>query len=230
MPRVTLVELPARYDEPDEQVERTRSLVRPGSTDLVVLPEAALTGYVSPSLAFDLSCFAEPLDQGIARLVGLARALRCDVVGPIIERDGDRCFNAIVGVNVDGRTWLHYRKRHPWYPETWATPGDNEHPLLTWHGVKLTCAVCFDVHFLPAEAAHVLNQAEVLLFPSAWVERVDSRPQLLGELARQFSLTILNANWGVGVPAVPGQGSSLVVRPSGQVERLGRGHLLSVEL
>ena len=227
--RVVLLELPARWNSPDEQLALARSAVDPGEADLLVLPEACLTGYVSPRRDFDLGPFAEPLERGTERLRQLARALDCDVVGPVIEREGGAAFNAMVGVRPDGHRWLHYRKRHPWYPETWATQGRDGHPLVEWRGLTMTAAICFDVHFLEDEAADVLRRAEVMLFPSAWVDGGETREPLLADLAARFRLVILNANWGEGHPSVPGQGRSLVAWPDGSVTT-GRGRRLDVVL
>ena len=225
--RVSLLEVPARWGRVAAQLEWIAAQATPSHpTDLLVLPETALTGYVSPARQFDLTPFAEPLALGAARLGGLARHFGCDVLGPVIERDGPAVFNTTLGVAPSGEVWLHYRKRHPWFPEGWASPGTLPWPIVQRHGLRLSCAVCFDVHFLPAEAAEVLRAADVLLFPSAWVEGrpgEDERLRLLRELSTGFSVTILNANWGPGRPAVPGQGGSLVTRPDGSFERLRAG-------
>jgi predicted amidohydrolase len=215
--RVSLVGLPARWNEQDAQLEWARAAVPTGSADLVLLPEAGLTGYVSPELDFDLSPFAEPLEQGTQRLAELAFALDSAVVGPVIEKHGSAAFNAMVGVDPDGRRWLHYRKRHPWYPETWATPGAHEHPVVEWRGFTMTAAICFDVHFLATEAEDALRRADVLLFPTAWVDGGETRGPLMADLAARFGLVILNANWGPGRPRVPGQDPSLVAWPDGSV-------------
>jgi len=224
--KVCLLEVPARWGQPDAQLEWIARQARP--VDLLVLPETALTGYVSPALDFDLTPFAEPLSDGVARLVALARRWGCEVVGPVIEREGEAVYNATVAVAPDGEVWLHYRKRHPWFPEKWASAGERPYPLVNRHGLRWSCAVCFDLHFLPEEAAEVLAEADVLLFPSAWVEERrgdDARMPLLRELARQCSVTILNPNWGPGRPALPGQGGSLVCQPEGQVLRLAAGEV-----
>ena len=105
-------------------------------------------------------------------------------------------------------------------PETWATPGDLPYPLVEWRGVRLTAAICFDVHFLAEDAARELREADLLLFSSAWVddESGDSRPGHLSTLG----VAVLNANWGVGRPKLPGQGGSLFMSRDGEVvERLG---------
>ena len=59
---VAALELPARWNDAASALERTRELLasRP-APDVALLPETALTGYVSPQRDFDLRPFAEPL-------------------------------------------------------------------------------------------------------------------------------------------------------------------------
>lgn len=216
--RLTALQLPARFGAVQAQLAFTEALLESGPrTDLVLLPEAALTGYVSPAQDFDLTPFAEPLEGPThAALHHLARRFDCLVVGPLVERDGLRCFNSVVGVAPDGARLLHYRKHHPWFPETWATPGAGPASVIEWRGAKVLTAICFDVHFLAADAGAQLEAAELLLFSSAWVDdEGDARPGLLQGLAARFSTAVLNANWGPGRPRVPGQGGSMFIDAHG---------------
>lgn len=217
---VTVLEVPARFGAIDAQlrwIDAQLGSAPPGQ--VLVLPETCLTGYVSPDGEFDLSRFAEPLEgRQLAALKDLARRHHTTVIGPVIERDGAHCFNAEVVVSPEGARLAHYRKRHPWYPETWATPGALGYPRFTLDGLRCSLAVCFDVHTLHEDAAEVLADTEVLFFLSAWVDSEgDSRPGYLTRLARDFGLTVVNANWGPGEPAVPGQGGSMVVDRTGAV-------------
>jgi predicted amidohydrolase len=225
--RLTAVQLPARFEAFAQQLAFAEELLAGGGkTDLILFSEAVLTGYVSPQGAFDLSRFAEPVDGAAARAFAhLARRFDALVVGPVIEKHGAQCFNALVAIAPDGQRVMHYRKRHPWMPETWATPGDTPHPLFDWRGATFTAAICFDVHFLAEEAASQLTAADHLLFSSAWVdEEGDALPGHLRPLAQRFGVSVLNANWGVGKPKVPGQGGSLFISREGVLqERLERG-------
>ena len=227
MVRVTALELPARWAEPEAAFADVRALLARGpGTDVVLLPEASLTGYVTEELEADLSPFAEPLDgPTVARLTAIARENRVHLVGPLILREDAGIFNAMAVLDPDGRLVATYRKRHPWYVETWATPGAA--PLATFSagGVTFAIAICFDVHFLEAESAGELEAADVLLFPSAWVERPDTRPEMLARLAKRFGVAIVNANWGPGAPRVWGQGGSRIVGPDGELlgEATGEG-------
>jgi predicted amidohydrolase len=224
--RVTVVEMPASWGEPEHALRLADAALAAGPpSDLVLLPEACLTGYVSPELDFDLSRFAESVDGPTARaLAELARRRRTHVVGPLVlEEDGAR-FNATVAFDPDGRRTFLYKKRHPWIPERWATPGPDPHPLVRIGGVAVTVACCFDVHFVAHEAGATLDAADLLLFPSAWVEEgEDTRLARLAAIARAHDVAVAAANWGPGVVHVPGQGGSAILDARGEVLARVRG-------
>ncbi len=181
-------------------------------TDLVLLPEASLHGYVSPERDFDLAPFAETIDGPTARAcAALAERAGVHLVAPLVLREADAIYNAMACFDPRGELAFVYRKRHPWLPETWATPGPFAAPVIEITGRRVTIAICYDLHFLDDEIA----PADVLLFPSAWVERPDTRVARLAQLARRFELVIANANWAPGVVRVPGQGGSCVIARDG---------------
>ncbi|HEY6460543.1 MAG TPA: carbon-nitrogen hydrolase family protein, partial [Polyangiaceae bacterium] len=129
--RVAALELPARWNQPSAVLADVDRLLAPEPRpQLALLPETAITGYVSPARDFDLAPFAEPLDGPTARaLASLAQKHGCHLAGPLVERHGDHVYNAFAVFAPDGTRTAHYRKRHPWYPETWATPGEGPPPL-----------------------------------------------------------------------------------------------------
>lgn len=219
--RVVAVELPARHGDPDSQLhalDRALASLPPGGPTLAVLPELALTGYVSARGDFDVSPYAEALDGPLLRRVAaIAVARQVALLASWVERDGARCFNSAALIDESGATALHYRKRHPWYPESWATPGDLGTPVATLHGRRVAVAVCFDVHFASDDAGDVLDDIDALLFPSAWVDEdeADARGEILPAIAARHGCAVVNANWGRGAPRVPGQGGSRIVLGDG---------------
>jgi predicted amidohydrolase len=236
--KLAVLELPARFARRLEALDDARRLLARAPCDLAILPECALTGYVSPDGDFDLTRFAEPPGESeqLAALRGLAAGAGCHVAGPIIERDGPRAFNACAVLSPGGDEVVRYRKRHPWYPETWAAAGEDPHPTFSVAGVRATIAICFDIHFVASEADGALAESDLLIFPSAWVddEPIDGRAALLAGLSRRFGVTIANANWGQGEPAIRGQGGSRVITPQGPplvvAGKAGSAHRLDVDI
>ncbi len=153
-----------------------------GESRLVVLPETCATGYVSPRGNFDLSHFAEPADGPLARAwAALARAHDVTLVAPIVEAEMRAFYNTTLVFDPGGACVARYRKHHPWFPETWATPGAEPVGTFTLGDLRCALFVCFDVHFVRNEAAAALDAADVLVFPSAWVEGNPDRSGAEGE-------------------------------------------------
>lgn len=217
MLRVAVFELPARWGAPDEALADLDARLSAGpATDLVVVPEMALTGYVSDSGQFDLSAFAEPLDGPTSRAVSaLARRHRTHLVTPLVLAEEGAVYNAVTVTAPDGAILTTYRKHHPWFPETWATAGPEPSPVFELGGMKLSLAVCFDVHFLEHGAPAILAAADLLIFTSAWVDDEDTRIPLLRALAQRFGISIANANWGPGIVDIRGMGGSCILDARG---------------
>jgi predicted amidohydrolase len=228
MLRVTVLELPARWGEPAAALADVDAILSAGpATDLVVLPEQSLSGYVSPDGDFDLTPFAEPLEGPTPYAASrLAARHGVHLLAPLVLRERGTLSNAVVLFDPSGERVFVYRKRHPWFPETWATPGEERPPVVTVAGVKVTVAVCYDVHFLAEDSAAELTEADLLLFPSAWVDDHDTREMLLRDCSRAFELAIASANWGPSAIRMKGQGGSCVIDAGAKtVARVKHGQL-----
>lgn len=231
--RVTVLELPARWGDPAGALRQVDVVLSRGpATDLVLLPEASLSGYVSPRGDFDCTPHAEAIDGPTARgLADLARRHRACVVGPLVLRERDGVSNAMLAFAASGDPLFVYRKRHPWIPEEWATPGREPPPVVPICDTSVTICICYDVHFASREMGPTLDAADLLLFPTAWVDDGprDLRDALLRDLARRHRIAIANANWSTGIVAISGQGRSRILDATGQelvrADDAGREHL-----
>lgn len=212
-----VLEAPARFGDVAGTMAWIDEALPKVHADVVLLPEACLTGYVSPQGSFDLTRFGEPLDGPTARAMSeRARKHGIHLGAPLIEKDGEKHFNTYCIYAPDGTRVVRHRKRHPWFPEVWASPGDAPHPVFEIGGVRATIAICYDVHFLEEEAADVLESVDVLIFPSAWVDvdgDPDAREEIFRRLTIRFRISIANANWGPGDVRILGQGGSRIVGP-----------------
>lgn len=218
MLRVSVLELPARWAEPAAALAQVDELLREGPTNLAIVPELAFTGYVSPEGDFDLAPFAEPIDgPTVAAVAAVAKRHHTSLVAPLVLREPGGPYNAAMLVGPEGRVNAVYRKRHPWFPEEWATPGREPPPLVKVGPIDVTFAICFDAQFLHEDGVDLLPRADLLVFTSAWVDEEESRVPLLQSFSRRFGCAVANANWAPGVVRVPGQGGSCILDAKGRV-------------
>jgi hypothetical protein len=206
--RVTSVSYPGAGGGPDA-VERARAdgvewleraaLDRP---DIVCLPET-FTGLGRSGEAWFQS--AEPVPGPTTEALGaVARQHRMHVICPILERRGDRVYNAAVLIGRDGQVLGAYHKIHPTISEIelGVTPGA-EHPVFELDFGRVGCAICFDLNFRDVAEGLVRSGAEILFFPSMYRGGLQLRIW-----AHDFARFILSAT--------PGEGSALV-DPLGRV-------------
>jgi predicted amidohydrolase len=223
------------------------ALVRQAAAEgakIIVLPEAAVTGYLSQDLRTnwhvqgwplaksfqgkDPVPFAEPVAGPSTRhFAALAKELGVYLTVPLVEVEaakdqaGPRFFNTVCLVSPKGELVAHYRKLTPWpVPEqSWATPGDRGVQCYDTEYGRVGLAICFDIHtILEKYRPHKLW---ALLYPIAWVD--GNHPaewfwHRLPERVAPFGHYVIGANWSVDGPQKwYGYGFSEVLGPDGKV-------------
>ena len=200
--RVAAVQCPSDLGETVRNLDRIEGLVADAAragAKFVVLPEAAVTGYLSQDLktvwhipgwpqadAFphgrDPETAAAPVPGPSTQRRG-AIARRWGVYGaaPLVEvaeqttgtpPETDRVyFNTVALLGPDGTMRAHYRKLRPWpHPEqSWATEGDLGLATAETPYGRVGLAICFDVHEVWAMYAESDRRPWTLLYPIAWV-------------------------------------------------------------
>jgi predicted amidohydrolase len=248
---VAAVQMPSRLGDVEANSRRMERLARRAArrgADIVVFPEAAVTGYLSQDLKVNWRVGGRPLDPDfsegrsprraaqsvpgptVRRFARLARELAVYLVVPFVELDPQTglYYNTACLLGPDGRLLLHYRKINPWpHPEdSWATAGHQLAVARTPHG-KLGLLICFDIHTLPPRLASA--GADVLLYPIAWVDDAGSSwfNRELPRIARRNRLAIVGANWSVESRSKNrdwhGAGSSRIIDPNGKILARARG-------
>jgi len=194
---------------------------------IIVLPEAAITGYLSQDLKTNWHLKGWPLDKAFPNgkdpqpfaetapgpstdhFAALAKKLNVYITVPFVEIDPGpvnkrhatpRYFNTVCLVSPTGEMVAHYRKLTPWpHPEqSWATPGDlGVTPVQTEFG-KVGLAICFDIHTILEK--YQPHGIWALLYPIAWVD--DEHPaewfyHRLPQRLAQFKHYLVGANWSV---------------------------------
>jgi 5-aminopentanamidase len=136
---------------------------------LVVFPECALCGYGFASKS-DAMEHAEPLPGPTSGKIAAACAdLGTYTVFGMLERDGDRLFNACALVGPGGLVGS-YRKVHLPYlgVDRFADPGDRPFAVHDAGGIKVGMSICYDGAFPEVGRVQALLGADVLVLPTNW--------------------------------------------------------------
>lgn len=217
------------------EVERNRAglavLVRraaAGGAKIVVLPEAAISGYAD----LERDCFwsrtdppasgcrfagavAEGADGVSVRFFSsIARECGIYLTVPFVERAGNVYYNTVVLLGPDGTTRIHYRKQHLWTvaDPSWVEPGDRGTPVIDTEYGRIGVMICYDFNYLLPEFA--AQRADIVLHCVAWYgpwfePRFNRR-------VKEAGVTLVLANWTFPDPKEwRGPGGTRVIGPDG---------------
>jgi predicted amidohydrolase len=139
---------------------------------LIVLPEMATTGYCWLSRE-EIAPFVEPVPgPTTSRFQEVAARYRCYIALSLPEVDPATgvFYNALALVGPDGLLGS-YRKIHSYISEPrWARDGDLGFPVWETPLGRLAGIICMDAMYFEAARIPALRGADVLLFPTNWVD------------------------------------------------------------
>ncbi|WP_321883246.1 carbon-nitrogen hydrolase family protein [Paraburkholderia bannensis] len=134
---------------------------RRAGTDLMVFPEATLTGFPTRENVRDI---AETLSgPSLSAVRDAARAANVAVAVGLAERDGERFYNTTVLIDERGDIALRYRKTHLWATDVGVfTPGDR-FEVCEFKGMTVGLLICYDIEFPESARAVGSLGAEMLV-------------------------------------------------------------------
>lgn len=225
--KVAAVQCPSDLGDTAFNTKKLTKLIKEAAKNgakIVVLPETAVTGYLSQDLKTnwhlkgwpiekqfqgkDPADFAETVDgKSVKHFAALAKELDIYLTIPFLEvepakKKGDepRYFNTVCLANPKGEVVAHYRKLTPWpHPEkSWATAGDRGVQTCQTEYGKVGLGICFDIHTILEKYQN--DELWALLYPIAWVDTehpADWFLHKLPERVKPFKLHLIGANWSV---------------------------------
>jgi predicted amidohydrolase len=209
---------------------------------VVVLPETAVTGYMSYDLkrtwqvgnrpvapdlmGVDPKDAAETVPGPSTRFFSrIARQWGIYLTVPLLEADRKtgHYYNTDVLLGPDGGTLIHYRKVNPWpwAEQGWASDGNLGHPVADTPFGRFSVLICYDIHKQAAELAKL--KIDTLLYSIAWVDEKDSDwfQKRLPKIAAACKYNMVAANWTVPDdhpdPNWYGYGQSMVIDAAGRI-------------
>ena len=163
-------ELGRKADNTSGAVEEIAAATAEGA-QLVVLPEATLTGYVFESRKEALEAAIRPDGPEVAGLSKACRGAGAWVVCGAIEKDGGVLYNAAYLLGPDGLVG-RYRKTHTLClgVDRFTSPGDDPFQVFELPFGKIGMHICYDGSFPETSRVLRLLGAQLLLLPTNWPE------------------------------------------------------------
>jgi predicted amidohydrolase len=190
---------------------------------LIVLPEAASTGYMF-SGPDEAAAAAEPVPDGPAcrAWARMGAALGVYVVAGVIERAAGALYNAAVLIGPGGHIGT-FRKVHLWNDEKRLyVPGDLGFPVFDTGIGRIGLHICYDGWFPESYRLCAVAGADIICVPANWVP-VPAQPAGYPAMANLMVMTGAHSNQvyiaaASRVGTERGQafiGQSIIVDPAG---------------
>ncbi|MCI4155552.1 deaminated glutathione amidase [Dickeya dianthicola] len=147
---------------------------RVAGADLLVMPEGVLARDIAdPDLVLKA---AQPLDGPfVSQLLAASRGNALTTMMSVhVPTENHRALNVLIAIR-DGEIVARYDKLHLYdafsmQESQRVTPGDAVPPLVEVAGMKVGLMTCYDVRFPELARRLVLDGADVLVLPAAWVK------------------------------------------------------------
>ena len=220
--RVAAVQYEPTLGEKEKNVTALLRLVEEAASHdarLIVLPEIATTGYCWESRE-EIAPQVEPIPGPTTdRFSQLASHYGCYIAIslPEVDLETDVYYNSMALIGPEGLVGT-YRKIHSYISEPrWARDGDLGMPVWDTPLGRLSGLICMDADFFEAARIPALRGADVLLFPTNWLE--EQCPSRVW-IARAFEngVYFIAANRYGLERGVQFSGGSCVISPDGTVQ------------
>lgn len=220
--RVAAIQYEPTLGEKAKNVESLLRLVEEAARNearLIVLPELATTGYCWESRA-EIAPYVEPIPGPTThRFQQLATRYKCYIALSLPEVDPNTnvYYNSVALLGPDGIIGT-YRKIHSYISEPrWARDGDLGIPVWDTPIGRLSALICMDADYFEAARIPALHGADVLLFPTNWL---DEQSPSSTWIARAFEngVYFIAANRYGRERGVQFSGGSCVLSPDGSIQ------------
>lgn len=132
--------------------------------DILLLPEAFLTGYELPF------CNEEALEEGnpyLQQICNAAKKLRIGIVATAVTKGTRKPQNSAYVIDKQGNILMKYSKVHTcdFADEACFESGGAFH-VCDFHGIKLGVMICYDREYPESARILMLKGAEIILVPN----------------------------------------------------------------
>jgi predicted amidohydrolase len=181
--KIAVVQMDCKLGDIPHNLRRMKAHLREAAGQgarLIVFPECILSGYCYDSKE-EAAAHAEPIPgPSTEDLMLPCRELQVFIVYGLLERDGDRLFNALALVGPEGLL-AGYRKIHLPHlgVDRFVTPGDRPFTVQDLGGLKVGMNICYDGSFPESARVMTLLGADLIVLPTNWPTAAASNPKFV---------------------------------------------------
>ncbi len=220
--RVAAIQYEPTLGEKEKNVTGLLRLVEEAAQNearLIVLPEMATTGYCWESRA-EIASYVEPVPGPTThRFQQLATHYDCYIaIGlPEVDLDTDVYYNCMALIGPQSLIGK-YRKIHSYISEPrWARDGDLGMPVWETPIGRLAGLICMDAMYFEAARIPALHKADVLLFPTNWLDEKCPSSWWMARAFENGVYLIAADRYGLE-RGVQFSGGSCVIDPTGAIQ------------
>ncbi len=178
--RVAGIQMAPVLADPKANLARMLDFLREAAgagAHLVVFPEACLTGYVFHSLEEAIPVAETIPGPSTEAVADACRSLGVHAVYGLLEKAGDRCYNASAFVGPAGLIG-RYRKLHLPYlgVDRFVTPGDIPPTVYETEVGRIGLAICYDLDFPEYARVLALMGAQLIVTVTNWPDDIEFVP------------------------------------------------------
>lgn len=181
--KIAGVQMEPKILEKERNLSRCLEMIRVTAKEgakLIVFPECALTGYCFSSLEEALPV-AEPIPgPSTDKLIAACRELKVYVVIGLLEKDGDKCYNAAAFLGLQGLVGKHRKAHLPYLGiDRFVNHGDLPLTVYETEVGRIGLGICYDVNFPEHSRVLALQGADIIVLPTNWPEGLEVIPSLV---------------------------------------------------
>lgn len=166
--RVAVGQMDVKLGDKEANIAKAEEFVSRGveeKAELICLPELFTTGFAKENLA---ELAEEIPGKTTKKLANLAAKNSIHIAGSILEKSGEKIYNAGVLVSPEGIVGKH-RKTHLFLEEAARLAAGTEYVTTDTRLGKIGLLVCYDAIFPEAVRAVSLHDCDVVLLPANWM-------------------------------------------------------------
>lgn len=220
--KVAAAQIDPKLRQKESNLTKIMTFIRKAAdnkANLIIFPECSLTGYIYTSREEALP-FAETIPgASTEKIATLCRELETYAIFGLLERDGDKLFNALAWVGPQGFV-AGYRKNHlPFLGvDRFVDPGDKPFQVYSTPLGNIGMHICYDVLFPESARVMALLGADIIVLPTNFPEgRTERLNCVVRARAIENKIHVISSNRIGSERGFTFDGFSIIVNANGEV-------------